>query len=531
MNPIQKNLQKSKEEEVFDPKKEIEKLCEENKIFFTGNGTTHEDLIAVGLGNLLYNQLTYFVNNEKVKGFHILKVRNPETKQEYYVEIKCENENFKSEEVKKQEISSESLEILKNPKLFDNLIKELDKRIEGEEKSKKAILLSLCSVWVNGSEVPLNTLVSSESSAGKSFVCKNIIKLFPKNMVVYRTKITPEAFTYWKNGEDWSWDGKICYLEDVSQGILDSPTFKVMCSEGSTATIVIKQKAVDIDINGKPVMLVTTARTDPNTEILNRFQIISLDESKEQTRKIIFKQAKQDNLKNYDEKIIDSLKILRRKSVHIPYAEKIAEQINQKYNFENIRLRRDFPRLLELIRNSACLYQFQREVNENNEIIANEQDYAIARECINYIQTQTFKGLTHKLKKAFDCCNQLGEFTAKEIHSKFPFCSQKMWYNYLDELAERSMLTSELRKTEESKSRVTFYKVTLGENFELPEFDKLPQNITNLTIVSNNSINSNLTIVQKDCNDCNDLLGNPVFNDLKLKKKAQENNWEDSLFK
>lgn len=405
------------------------------------------------------------------------------------------------------------LGILNHPNLFNLIIAEFDKRIEGEEKSKKAIFLSLCSVWNKDSEVPLNTLVSSESSAGKSFICKNIIKILPQNMVEYRTKITPEAFTYWHNGitdPDWTWDGKICYLEDINQSILDAPTFKVMCSEGSKATIVVKQKAIDIEIQGKPVMLVTTARTNPNTEILNRFQIVSLDESKEQTRAIVFRQAKQNTAGKYNEDIIKALGLLKRKKVYIPYAENIANFLANQYNFDAIRLRRDFPRLLDLIKNSAVLHQYQRKEIDSETIEATEQDYFIASEVINYIKTSTFKGLTHRHKKAFDCCKKLGQFTSKEIHASFPFVNQKMWYTYLDELCERGMLITELIKTEDSKKQVTYYKIAQETSFSLPNYEELLQNITINTLVTNDTINTNLTNDtskdEKNCNKCNNFI-------------------------
>lgn len=412
-------------------------------------------------------------------------------------------------------LGEEENKLLKNKNFFDILIKELDKKVEGEEKSKRAILLSLCSVWVKDSEVPLNSLVSSESSAGKSFVCKNIIKLFPKELVEYRTKITPEAFTYWKREEDWNWDGKICYLEDISQSILDAPTFKVMCSEGSTATIVIKQRAVDIEIQGKPVMLVTTARTNPNSEILNRFQIISLDESKEQTRAIVFRQAQQKNGIKYDEKIVNALRGLKRKNVFIPFAERIADFLDENYNFESLRLRRDFSRLLDLIKCSAVLHQYQRREIDSETIEANEQDYQIAREVINYIQTATFKGLTHKLKKAYDFCKELGEFTAKEIWIKHPIGNQKTWYNWLEELAERNMIQLEIRNLEGEKKdgskyvvKTTYYIAVQGTTFELPHFETLPQKITKVTIGTNDTNDTKVTNDNKnkgnDCNDCND---------------------------
>lgn len=385
---------------------------------------------------------------------------------------------------------------LKSPNIFNEIVGEFDKKIEGEEQTKKSIFLSLCSIWVNDSEVPLNTLVSSESSAGKSFISKNIIKIFPNEKVEYRTKITPEAFTYWHNEEDWDWDGKICYLEDISQTLLDAPSFKVMCSEGSKATIVNKQKAVDIEIKGKPVMLITTARTNPNVEILNRFQIVSLNESKEQTKAIVFRQARQKKKEEYNKDITNSLRLLKRKSVYIPYAEKIAEFLSVNYSFENLRLRRDFTRLLDLIKCSAVLHQYQRQENEESQIIAEERDYEIAREVINYIQSQTFRGLTHRIKKAFDCCLELKSFTAKEIHNRFPFANQKMWYLYLDKLLEGNMLRTELVEVEGVKQKVTRYYVNEDKSFILPDFSTLiNRNITIDTIVTND------TKVTKDTND------------------------------
>ena len=72
-------------------------------------------------------------------------------------------------------------------------------------------------------------------------------------MVVWRTKISGEAFTYWHvNEKDWSWDGKILFLEDIGQSVLDSDTFKVMCSEGSVASVVKNQETIDLIIKGKP---------------------------------------------------------------------------------------------------------------------------------------------------------------------------------------------------------------------------------------------------------------------------------------
>ena len=432
-----------------------------------------------------------------------------------YQKAKEEVEKKKEEELKqklfeehKEKISKDRdvNALLQNPDIFEIIDEEFDKKITGERKSRRAIFLSCCSIWVKNIKINQNLLVSSESSVGKSFVSKRIVQIFPKELYVYRTKITPEAFTYWKQDEDWDWDGKICYLEDISQGILDAPTFKIMCSEGSIATVVIKQKAVDIEIQGSPVMLVTTASTSPNSEILNRFQIIGLDESKEQTEDITLNQALELKDEGYDEKITDSLRLLERVNVTIPFALHVHSFISQSYNWNDVRMRRDFSRLLNLIKCSASLHQKMRKRNEQDKIIATEQDYEIARECINHIETTTLKGLTHKLKKAYDFCVKEQEFTAKDIHSKHPFVSQRMWYDYLDGLCERNLLTTELRSEEESKKRITWFFVPKSTSFALPEYNELikikmknkDKNQGFASIVSNASLPSNASIVSND---------------------------------
>ncbi len=384
----------------------------------------------------------------------------------------------------KEQPGQDSLEILKDPNLFKQITeKEFDKRITGEYKSRKAIFLSLCSIWVKNTEIPLNTLVSSESSAGKSYICKNVLKIFPKRLYEMRSKISAEAFTYWKvNDDSWTWDGKICYLEDIGQNVLDSPTFKVMCSEGSIATIVRNQKAIDLFVNGKPCMLVTTAGTNPSTEVINRFSITPLDESAKQTKEITFNQAMEIKDEDYNEKIREALNHLKREKVSVPFALQIHNYITKNYNWNDVRMRRDFSRLRDLIKCSAVLHQFQRE-EEKGKIIANKEDYEIARECINYIQTTTLKGLTHKLKKAYDKCIKEKEFTAKDIHSKYPFVSMAMWYRYLDDLCERGLLITELKDsitilsdgTERAGKKVTHYLVPKTTSFDLPSYDVLQE--------------------------------------------------------
>ncbi len=107
-------------------------------------------------------------------------------------------------------------------------------------------------------------------------------------------------------------------------------------------------------------------------------------------KKQYLRQAEQENSKKYDKNLTISLRHLKRVNVRIPFAKKIAIFLKENYNFESLRLRRDFSRLMDLIRCSATLHQYQREKNENRGILANEKDYEIARECIKLYPNSYF---------------------------------------------------------------------------------------------------------------------------------------------
>lgn len=369
--------------------------------------------------------------------------------------------------------------ILEDPKLFDRItIEEFDKTIGGEYDTRRALFLMLCGAWVENLQSMVNSLINSESSSGKSYLGKAVTKILPADILVYRTKITPEAFTYWHNAKfepDWTWNGKVLYLEDVKESILNSDTLKVMCSEGSISTIVKNQMTFDIIINGKPIIIMTTASYTPNNEILNRFNLLVMDETDEQTKNIIQRQSKiaKGESEYYDPFVIVALSKLNRIKVRIPFAQ----QIDKVFPNDAVRNRRDYPKFLDLIKCSVALHQFQRNQDEDGCFLAQEQDYELAREVINKIRDSGGDtGLPYRLKKAFGYCIELLKefpdgFTATDIFLKYPYLAKRNWYETLDKISERGLLIVREEKREESKKPVTIYKPKpLKKHLDLPSF-------------------------------------------------------------
>lgn len=376
--------------------------------------------------------------------------------------------------LQKNKIPREILNLLKDKNIFNKYISQFDKKCAGEKKAKSSIFLNCCSIYVENTD-PENSFINAKSSAGKSFITRNIYDIFPDDRKLYRSKISKEAFTYWfKDNPNWDWDEKLLYLEEVRDDLINSETFRAMLSEGSSATVVIKQKAVDIKIRGRPCILLTTANANPNIECLNRFNLIPLDESQKQTQKVKKFQsrlAKRGYGLKYDPKFKKALSYLKRIKVKILFASKTS-----KHFPNSVEIRRDYPRFIGLIKCSAALHQFQRR-RYGGYIIADGQDYEIARRVYSYTHEQDIgQALTHKQKNAYETCKKLtkekSKFSVREIYCANPFCSLKTIYELINDLTERGLLTTSIDDSMPSRP-LTLYSVKKGNKIKLPSFHKL----------------------------------------------------------
>jgi len=304
-------------------------------------------------------------------------------------------------------INSKYLKILQDPKLFNNITEiELDKKIVKEIETRKCIFLCSQGRLVENCQIAsYNLLVNDEAGAGKDYITSKTLEMNPEENYIKKTRISPTVFTYWHNSQyepEWSWDGKIFYTEDISENVLNSEVFKVMCSSGSQATIVIRQRAIDINIKGKPVIITTTANSIPNPELTRRFEIVCLDESIDQTKEIMKRHSEyavKGISPEYNQDYIEALGFLKRVKVKIPYAE----SLTKIFPATSIMMRTKFPRFLDLIRASTAFHQYQRVKDEEGFLLATKQDYEIASEVMKkLISNKYLISLTKKQKKIID---------------------------------------------------------------------------------------------------------------------------------
>jgi hypothetical protein len=393
--------------------------------------------------------------------------------------------NGKKQTQEEIEVPNEAKIILQNPALFNEITEiEFDKKIVGEIETRKVILLCAAggSKVKNAQTASYNLLVNDDAGVGKDYVVYAVLEILPKDIYIHKTRISPMVFTYWHNPKfepDWTWCGKIFYPEDISESVLNSDVFKVMCSKGSSATVVIKQKAYEIDIQGKPVMITTTTSATPNPELTRRFVILNLDSSEDQTKAVMKRHSefkKKGIVPEYDPKYAWALGYLKQVKVRIPFAE----IIDQYFPTKNIIMRTNYPRFLDFVSASAAFHQYQREVDEEGYVLAVGQDYDIARACFLKLTSNRYMiPLTINQKKI------LAEFeknkdligSASALHStNMSFLSLPALQTNLGILVKYGILRIGILKDQWNRD-IEVYSLSGAylpdEHFEIPKYNEL----------------------------------------------------------
>lgn len=396
----------------------------------------------------------------------------------------------KINDLTEEDIPSDILELLKKPNFFDLITEEeFDKKIVGEIETRKVIFL--CGAGgrlVRNAQISsYNLLVNDESGAGKDYITGAVLEILPKDIYIKKTRISPTVFTYWHTPQyepNWTWDGRVFYNEDISEAVLNSDVFKVMCSSGSSATIVIKQRAYEIDIKGKPVMITTTATAIPNPELTRRFVFLNLDSSEDQTKAIMKRHSdyKQKGIvPEYNPKYQEALSCLKRVKVRIPFAGLIDPHFPSK----NIIMRTQYPRFLDYIAASTGLYQYQRETDSEGYTLAAQQDYEIARACFLKLCSNKYMiPLTINQKNilaGFENDPHLSG-SASELHNgKMSFLSLKALITNLRILVKYGILEITIQKDTWNRD-IECFSLSKGykpnERLEIPSFKNLCKNAT-----------------------------------------------------
>ena len=270
----------------------------------------------------------------------------------------------------------------------DNLLQELNKLIEQSgivgEANSRLLLFIIASSYKTKS--PLHAIVQGSSGSGKTHLISKIADIIPQEDVLRFTRITESSLYNW--GE-YELVNKLLVIEDLD-GLKEEAMFamrELISNQRLSSSVSIKDKKGNIKSTKKEVKgvfssLSATTKGEIYEDNMSRSFLLAVDESQDQTDKIINYQNKriageinekdQEKAKELLQKIIRALKV---EEVQNPYATQIQLP-------ENVHKKRRLNEMFQsIIKQITIINQYQRRT-QNNKLVTEITDVEDAVEIL-----------------------------------------------------------------------------------------------------------------------------------------------------
>ena len=302
------------------------------------------------------------------------------------------NQNIEKQEV----VKTGKEEIVKNSKTLNtvdfleqkDLLKSLNQLIEkagiiGEENSRLLLFLITISYF---NKSPLHGIVQGSSGSGKTHVISRIADLMPQEDVLRFTRITESSLYNW--GE-FDLFGKIMIIEDLD-GLKEDALYalrelisnQILSSLTSIKDKKGNNKSTNKIVKGQFSSLSATTKGELYEDNMNRSFIIAINESEEQTEKIISYQNRRNAGevdKSEEQKAINFIQKLVKNLKHYEVINPYATQIQLPNNVKNKRrLNEMFQAIIKQI---TLIHQYQRETR-NSQLVTEIEDIENAVEIL-----------------------------------------------------------------------------------------------------------------------------------------------------
>jgi energy-coupling factor transporter ATP-binding protein EcfA2 len=280
---------------------------------------------------------------------------------------------------------TDSLSFLSAPRLLHRLNGLIGQAgIVGEDESRMLLFLIVIS-YVN--KQPLHALVQGSSGSGKTHIINRIADLMPPEDVLRFTRITESSLYNW--GE-FDLFGKVVVIEDLD-GLKEDALYALrefISNQILRSSITIKDKKGNNRsqhkiVKGQFSSLSATTKGETYEDNMNRSFLLAVDESREQTQKIIdYQNRRIAGVVSPDEqtKTILFIQGMVRKLKHYeiinPYATKLF--LPDKVH----KVRRLNEMYQSVIKQVTFLNQYRRKHTEDNRLITEIEDIEQATEIL-----------------------------------------------------------------------------------------------------------------------------------------------------
>jgi DNA primase len=334
------------------------------------------------------------------------------------------------------------IEILKQSDVLNEIGKLIEQSgIVGEENSR-LLLFIIASSYKTKS--PLHAIVQGSSGSGKTHLISKIADLIPQEDVLRFTRITESSLYNW--GE-YELVNKLLIVEDLD-GLKEEAMFamrELISNQRLSSSVSIKDKKGNIKSTKKEVKgvfssLSATTKGEIYEDNMSRSFLLAVDESQEQSRRIIEYQNKkyageiepkhQDKARNQLQQIVRNLKPYE---VINPYATKLElpEEVH--------KIRRLNEMFQSIVKQITIINQQNREL-KNDKLITQIEDLQQATEVLFESIILKVDELDGSLRQFFERLKkhlktQEKDFTQREIRQAFNI-SKSQIHRYLQSLLE-----------------------------------------------------------------------------------------------
>ncbi len=375
---------------------------------------------------------------------------------------------------------------LKKPRVIKRLNELLGKTgIVGEERNRIFLLLIAISYKMKD---PLHSLIQGSSGSGKTKIVRQVSDCIPQESVTRFTRISDKAlYNYPKN----YFTNRLLIIEDVDGLSEDAEmAFRELQSSGelrSSVSIKLENGSItggEKVVSGPIASMSCTTKGEVYEDNMSRVFLIAVDESIEQTKRIIQYQnqkasgkinsREEQETKTFIQKLI---RIIEAKEVINPFAEKI--QLPEEAH----KIRRLNDLFQNFIKMVTLINQYQRKKTEQGKLIAEIEDVETAIEImfesivlkvdeLDGSLRQFYEKLKSYLQKNYKDNYSKVEFTQREVRQSLHI-SKAQINRYLQSLTELEYLYSNGFANKGFK-----YKIAYWDNYEALR-KRIKENLTN----------------------------------------------------
>jgi len=263
-----------------------------------------------------------------------------------------------------------ALALLRDPKLLDRILADFERcGVVGEQTNTLVGYLAAVSRKLDD---PLAIIVQSTSAAGKSALMDAVLAFVPEEQRIKYSAMTGQSLYYLG---DCDLQHKVLAIVEEEGAERASYALKLLQSEGEL-TIASTGKdpqsgrmvTQEYHVEGPVMIMLTTTAIDIDEELLNRCIVLTVDESREQTRRIHELQREARTLAGLRRKL-DKAAILaaHRNAQRLLRPLRVMNDYARRLTFldDRTRTRRDHEKYLTLIDTIAFLHQYQRPLKRD----------------------------------------------------------------------------------------------------------------------------------------------------------------------